>query len=71
MKKVLFALVLVCGIFAFSSCGKDCTCVAKYNGEIVSEVHKSLKDGEKCSDYNSYIKFMGQEIEQKCTPNLF
>lgn len=71
MKKVLIAIVLVGGIFALSSCGKDCTCTAKWNGEVVSEVHKTLKEDEKCSDFNSYIKVAGQEVEQKCTPNLF
>ena len=71
MKKVLIAIVLVGGIFALSSCGKDCTCTAKWNGDVVSEVHKTLNDGEQCSDYNSYIKVAGLEVEQKCTPNLF
>lgn len=71
MKKVLFALVLVGGIFAMSSCGKDCTCTVKANGEVKSETHMTLKEGEKCSDYNGYVSLFGQSLEQKCTPNLF
>ena len=45
--------------------------IGEDNGDVVSEVHKTLNDGEQCSDYNSYIKVAGQEVEQKCTPNLF
>ena len=71
MKKVLFALVLVGGIFAMSSCSKECKCTVKYNGEIVSETTVELDDGEKCSEYNGYVSILGQSLEQKCTPQLF
>lgn len=71
MKKVLFALVLMGGIFALSSCGKDCTCVAKLDGEIKQETHITLKDGEKCSNYNNYFNYLGVQWETKCTPDLF
>ena len=71
MKKVLFALVLAGGMFAMSSCAKDCTCTVKYNGEVVSETVVHLEDGEKCSEYNGYVNILGQSLEQKCSPNLF
>ena len=71
MKKVLFALILAGGIFTLSSCAKDCTCTAKFNGEVISETTVSLGEGEKCSDYDGYIKILAQSYEQKCTPNLF
>ena len=71
MKKVLFALTLVGGLFVMSSCSKECTCTAKFNGEILSQTHVTLEDGEKCSEYNGFIKILGQEYEQKCTPDLF
>lgn len=71
MKKVLFALVLIGGIFAFSSCSKECDCKAKWNGEVVYESNVTLKDGEKCSDYNSYVSVIGISAELKCTPVLF
>lgn len=71
MKKVLLSIVLLGGIFALSSCSKECTCKAKWNGEVKSETTIKLDDGEKCSDYNGYISVLGQSLEQKCTPNLF
>ena len=71
MKKVLFALVLVGGIFALSACSKECDCAAKWNGEVVYEQTVELSDGEKCSDYNGYVKVLGISAELKCTPHLF
>ena len=71
MKKVLFALVLVGGIFALSSCSKECNCVGKYKGEIKYEKKIPIDDGEKCSDYNFYLDVVGIQVEVKCTPVLF
>lgn len=71
MKKVLFALVLAGGIFALSSCAKECNCAAKWNGEVVYEQTLELQDGDKCSDYNTYVSVMGISAELKCTPHLF
>lgn len=71
MKKVLLALVLVGGLLTLSSCSKECNCVGKYKGEIKYEQTVSLDEGEKCSDYNFYMKVVGVEIEVKCTPLLF
>lgn len=71
MKKVLFALVLAGGIFALSSCAKECNCAAKWNGEVVYEKTLELQDGDKCSDYNTYVSVMGISAELKCTPHLF
>ena len=71
MKKVLFALVLIGGVFAMSSCSKECKCSAKVNGEVVYESTVQLDDGERCSDYNTYISVLGVSAESKCTPVLF
>jgi len=71
MKKVLFALILAGGIFALSSCSKECDCSAKWNGEVVYESTVELSDGEKCSDYNSYVNVLGVSAELKCSPVLF
>jgi hypothetical protein len=73
MKKVLFAVVLACGLIAFSSCSKECNCVGKYNGEVVYETSVSLEDGDKCSDYNKLVNIplLGVNAEVKCTPVLF
>ena len=71
MKKVLFALVLIGGMFAMSSCSKECNCVAKVNGEVKYESSIELEDGDKCSDYNSYINILGTSAELKCSPKLF
>ena len=71
MKKVLFAIVLVGGLFVMSSCSKECTCTAKYNGEVLYETNITLEDGEKCSDGDTYINIAGQSLQMKCTPNLF
>ena len=71
MKKVLFALILVGGMFALSSCSKECNCSAKWNGETVYESEVTLNDGEKCSDYNTYVSVLGISAELKCTPQLF
>ena len=71
MKKVLFALILVGGIFALSSCAKECNCQAKYNGEVVYESTVGLADGKKCSDYNKFVSVLGVSVESKCTPILF
>jgi hypothetical protein len=71
MKKVLFALVLAGGIFALSSCTKECNCAAKWNGEVVYEQTLELQDGDKCSDYNTYVNVLGISAELKCTPHLF
>lgn len=71
MKKVLFALVLAGGIFAMSSCSKECDCSAKWQGEVVYESTVQLNDGERCSDYNKKISAAGYTAELKCTPLLF
>lgn len=71
MKKVLFALILVGGIFALSSCAKECDCKAKLNGEVVAESTVSLADGKSCSDYNKFLNILGTSVESKCTPVLF
>lgn len=71
MKKVLYALVLAGGIFALSACSKECDCTAKWNGEVVYESTVELQDGEKCSDYNSYVNVLGVSAQLKCTPVLF
>jgi hypothetical protein len=71
MKKVLFAIVAIAAIFAFSSCSKSCKCTAKFNGEVLSETTVKLSDGEKCSDYNGRITILGQTAENKCVPQLF
>ena len=46
MKKVLFALVLVGGIFALSSCSKECKCTVKVNDKVVMENTLELDEGE-------------------------
>ena len=71
MKKVLIALALIGGMFAFSSCAKECHCTAKVNGEVAYESNVELEDGDKCSDYNSYMSILGVSAELKCTPVLF
>lgn len=71
MKKVFIALALMGGIFALSSCAKDCTCTAKYNGDVVYESSVKLEEGDKCSNHDSYVNVLGQKLELKCTPNLF
>ena len=73
MKKVLFAMILACGIFTLASCSKECNCSAKYNGETVYETTVSLEDGDKCVDYDKMINIpaIGVSAELKCTPILF
>ena len=71
MKKVLFALVLIGGMFAMSSCAKECNCQAKFNGEVVAEKTVSLGEDSKCSDYNSFINIFGTSVESKCSPVIF
>ena len=73
MKKVLFALILTAGIFTMASCSKECTCSAKYNGEVVYETTIDLEEGDKCADYNKMINIpiIGVSAELKCTPILF
>ena len=71
MKKVLFALILAGGIFAFSSCTKTCDCSGKWDGEVVYEQVVDREDGDKCSDYNTTISAFGHSVQVKCTPNLF
>ena len=71
MKKILFALVLVGGIFALTGCAKECNCQAKWDGEVVYESTVQLDEGSKCSDYNGYVKILGTSIESKCTPIIF
>ena len=71
MKKVLFALVLVGGLFLMGGCAKDCECVGKYDGEEYYRSTVPLDEGEKCSDNNFYLKVGTFEVEVKCTPNLF
>ena len=71
MKKVLIALVLIGGIFALSSCAKECSCVGKYKGEKKYEQTVTLEDGDKCSDYNFYMNVVGIEVEVRCSPVLF
>ena len=71
MKKVLFGLVLIGGLFVMSSCSKECNCVGKYQGETKYESRFTLEDGEKCSDSNFYLNVVGVQIEVKCTPVLF
>ena len=73
MKKVLFAVILVAGIFTLSSCAKKCDCTAKYNGEVVYETSLDLEEGDKCADYDKTISvpILGVTAELKCTPVLF
>ena len=73
MKKVLFAVILAGGIFALSSCAKECNCTAKYNGEVVYETTVSLEEGDKCADYDKLINIpiIGVSAELKCSPILF
>ena len=71
MKKVLFALVLVGGILALSSCSKECKCAAKWQGETVYETTVQMSDGDKCTDFNKKINVAGVSAELKCTPVLF
>lgn len=71
MKKVLFALVLVGGIFALSSCSKECKCTVKVNDKVVMENTLELDEGNKCSSYNSYTSLFGVSGEVHCSPVLF
>ena len=71
MKKVLFALVLIGGIFAMSSCSKECNCTVKLNGTVLAESSITLDQGEKCSDYSGKGSLLGVTGEVRCTPKLF
>ncbi|MBQ1672967.1 MAG: hypothetical protein II026_07980 [Bacteroidales bacterium] len=71
MKKVLFALILAGGIFAMSSCAKECDCTVKVNDQVISKDVMTLEDGESCSDYNNYKSLFGISGEVSCTPQLF
>ena len=71
MKKVLFVLVLVGGIFALSGCAKECKCTVKVNDKVVSEDTIKLDDGEKCSDFNNYKSLFGVTGEVHCSPIFF
>ena len=71
MKKVLFALVLIGGIFALSSCSKECNCKVTLNDTVLMENTIQLNDGEKCSDYSGRGSLFGVTGEIRCTPKLF
>ena len=71
MKKVLFVLVLVGGLFAMTGCSKECHCVGKLDGEVKYESTIQLDEGEKCSSNNFYYNILGTSIEVKCSPLLF
>lgn len=71
MKKVLFALVLIGGVFAMSGCAKECRCTVKVNDKVVSEDTITLDDGERCSQFNNYKSLLGVSGEVRCTPVLF
>lgn len=71
MKKVLFTLVLIGGLFALSSCSKECTCTVKVNDKVIAENTIELNDGDKCSDFNSKGSLFGVSGQVRCTPQLF
>lgn len=71
MKKVLFALVLIGGLFAFSSCAKECNCKVTLNDTVLLENSIQLEDGEKCSDYSGKGSLLGVTGQIRCTPKFF
>ena len=71
MKKVLFALVVIGGIFALSSCSKECNCKVTLNDKVLLENTITLDDGEKCSDYTGKGSLLGITGAVRCTPKLF
>ena len=74
MKKIVLALIAVAGIFALSSCSKTCNCRAwgayGQNGAETTYT-QTLKEGEKCSDFNTSIEVAGISTGRKCVPQLF
>lgn len=71
MKKILCIVVLAAGIFTCTSCSKSCTCKTYYNGELKSENSFELDEDKKCSDYESFVSVLGQEVSVKCNAKLF
>lgn len=70
MKKLVLALVAVLAVCALSSCSRTCNCKAYYNDNVVNKTI-TLDEGQKCSDYNTYVKVGNVESGLKCSPQLF
>ena len=70
MKKIVLALVAVIAVCALSSCSRTCNCKAYYNDNVVDKTI-NLDEGQKCSDFNTYVKIGGVESGLKCAPALF
>ncbi len=69
MKKILLAITIL-SVAGLSGCSKTCHCKASV-GENSVEITQTLRDGEKCSDYNTAVNIAGISAKYKCTPQLF
>ncbi len=71
MKKLFCTLILLGGIFALSSCSKECDCTTMMNGEVISHDIMTLQDGQSCSDFSRGTSLYGLSSSVICTPQLF
>lgn len=71
MKRLFVAIIAVAAVFAISGCAKQCHCVEKFNGKVLTEYDRDKVDGEACGSNDSYVSLLGNTNEFKCTPVLF
>ena len=71
MKKAFVILALIGAALIMSSCVKTCNCKTKVDDKVILENTIELKEGERCSDFNSAATLLNHGASVRCTPILF